>query len=180
MFCRSAVFSVSSLSHWCLPSVPLAPTLLVVCNATMQCDILPITTVYVSWNYTRCLFKILWEDGGASVISYHSGLATRSEGYDPFTDPYQNFLKVDNHGGQSMTSVTWRWIPGSGDTWCQCQRIILTLWPWHLWNMDKHNDNDGIKIKTKINAQIHQNILFLPPDSHHITSYASISNNHHY
>ena len=147
MFCRSAVFSVSSLSHWCLPSVPLAPTLLVywlahqsqsenlfyfkvkVCNATMQCDILPITTVYVSWNYTRCLFKILWEDGGASVISYHSGLATRSEGYDPFTDPYQNFLKVDNHGGQSMTSVTWRWIPGSGDTWCQCQRIILTLWP---------------------------------------------------
>ena len=45
----------------------------------------------------------------------------------PFSDPYQNFLKVDNHGGQSMTSVIWRWIPGSGDTWCQCQRIILTL-----------------------------------------------------
>ena len=65
--------------------------------------------------------------GGWRSFCYHSGLATLSEGYDPFTDPYQNFLKVDNHGGQSMTSVTWRWIPGSGDTWCQCQRIILTL-----------------------------------------------------
>ena len=37
--------------------------------------------------------------GGWRSFCYHSGLATLSEGYDPFTDPYQNFLKVDNHGG---------------------------------------------------------------------------------
>ena len=116
-------------------------------------------------NYYYCicnmkLYALPVQDslGGWRSFCYHSGLATLSEGYDPFTDPYQNFLKVDNHGGQSMTSVTWRWIPGSGDTWCQCQRIILTLWPWHLWNMDKHNDNDGIKIKTKIIVSTHKYI----------------------
>ena len=29
---------------------------------------------------------------------------------------------------------------------------------WHLWNMDKHNDNDGIKIKTKIIVSMHKYI----------------------
>ena len=158
MFCRSAVFSVSSLSHWCLPSVPLAPTLLVVCNATMQCDILPITTVYVSWNYTRCLFKILWEDGGASVISYHSGLATRSEGYGPVYGPLSELLESWQPWGAEHDICDLE-----VDSWIRWYLVSVpedypdTL-TWHLWNMDKHNDNDGIKIKTKIIVSMHKYI----------------------
>ena len=68
---------------------------------------------YTSNYYCKCnmkLYALPVQDspGGWRSFCYHSGLATRSECYDPSTDPYQNFLKVDDHGGQTLTYVTWR------------------------------------------------------------------------
>ena len=130
MFCRSAVFSVSSLSHkaqgdvcprylwlqlcWCTDwpislSLKIYLIFVKVCNATMQCDILPITTVYVTWNYTRCLFKILWEDGGASVISYHSGLAFVLKAMTRLRTLIRTSWKLTTMGGRA-----WHLWPGGG------------------------------------------------------------------